>query len=73
MKPLRILFTCISALFIAAVLPIGAIFSWAWAGVCAVGAFIFYFLMLFCKQKQEEQEANNQPPEPSSAETSEEK
>ena len=56
MKTLRILFTCISALFIAAVLPIGAIFSWAWAGVCAVGAFIFYFLMLFCKQKQEEME-----------------
>ena len=56
MKNLRIICTIISALFIAAVLPIGAILSWVWAGVCAVGAFIFYFFMLFCKQKQEETE-----------------
>lgn len=60
MKQLRILFTIIAAIIVAAVLPVGVIFGWTWAGCCVVGAFLFYFLMLFCKQKQEENEPPNQ-------------
>lgn len=54
MKNLRIAFTFVSAVFIAAVIPLGALYSWTYAGICAVGAFLFYGLMLLCKQKQEE-------------------
>ena len=57
MKTLRIIFTVISAIFVASVIPVGAMYSWLAAGVCAVGAFLFFGLMLLCKQKQEEDEA----------------
>ena len=60
MKTLRIIFTVISAIFVASVIPVGAIYSWLAAGVCAVGAFLFFGLMLLCKQKQEEDEAARQ-------------
>ena len=60
MKTLRIIFTVISAIFVASVIPVGAIYSWLAAGVCAVGAFLFFGLMLLCKQKQEEIEAAQQ-------------
>ena len=69
MKQLRIMFTLISAVFIAAVIPLGAIVSWTWAGACALLAFLFYGLMLICKQKQEEQEEQQKklsPPAPPS-------
>lgn len=56
MKVLRIAFTWISAIFIAAVVPVGALVNWGWAVVCGLCAFLFYGLMLLCKQKQEEQE-----------------
>lgn len=56
MKTLRILFTVISAVFIALVLPLGALLSWSWAGLCVIGALLFFGLMLLCKQKQEENE-----------------
>lgn len=56
MKTLRIIFTAVSAVFIASVIPLGAIVSWTWAGICILGAFLFFGLMLFCKQKQEENE-----------------
>ena len=54
MKNLRIIFTVITALFVAAVIPLGALYSWAWAGLCVIGGFLFFGLMLLCKQKQEE-------------------
>ena len=60
MKTLRIIFTVISAIFVASVIPVGAMYSWLAAGVCAVGAFLFFGLMLLCKQKQEETEAARQ-------------
>lgn len=60
MKTLRIIFTVISAIFVASVIPVGAIYSWLAAGICAVGAFLFFGLMLLCKQKQEEDEAARQ-------------
>ncbi len=47
---LQIIFTIISALFIAAVLPIGAFFGWTYAIICALGAVFFYVAMLHCKQ-----------------------
>lgn len=63
MKRLRILFTIIAALFVAAVLPVGAVLSWAWAGACGLLAFLFYGLMLLCKQKQEEAEEQSEKSE----------
>ena len=54
MKTLRIVFTVISAIFIALVIPVGALHSWTAAILCAMGAFLFFELMLLCKQKQEE-------------------
>ena len=54
MKQLRVLCTIISALFLAAVLPIAAIWGWTFALCSIVGAGFFYLLMLLFKQKQEE-------------------
>lgn len=56
MKILRIAFTIVSAIFIAAVIPVGALYSWTAAIVCGIGAFLFFGLMLLCKQRQEENE-----------------
>lgn len=61
MKQLRIIFTVISAVFIAAVIPVGALVGWGWAGASGLLALLFYGLMLLCKQKQEEAE-EKQPP-----------
>ena len=51
---MRIVFTVISATSIALVIPVGALHSWTAAILCAMGAFLFFGLMLLCKQKQEE-------------------
>ena len=56
-KTLRIIFTVISALFAAAVFPIGFFGGLTWALASAVIAFLFFGLMLLCKQSQEAQEA----------------
>lgn len=56
LKTLRILFTLIAAVFVALVIPLGALVSWGMAGICVLGAFLFFGLMLLCKQKQEEEE-----------------
>ena len=50
---LRILFTVISAVFIAVILPVGALLGWGWAGACGLFAVLFFMLMLLCKQSQE--------------------
>ena len=47
---LQIIFTIISALFIAAVLPVGAFLGWTYAIICALCAVFFYVAMLLCKQ-----------------------
>ncbi len=54
---LRILFTVLTALCLAAIGPIAVWFGWVW--FFAVGGLtaIFWLLMLVCKQKQEEAEA----------------
>ena len=50
---LRILFTVISAVFVASILPVGALLGWGWAGGCGLFAVLFFVLMLLCKQSQE--------------------
>ncbi len=50
---LRILFTVISAVFVASILPVGAFLGWGWAGACGLFAVLFFVLMLLCKQSQE--------------------
>ena len=50
---LRIIFTILSALCIAALIPLGALFGWAWVGYCFLGALLFFVLMLLCKQSQD--------------------
>ena len=50
---LRILFTVISAVFVAAILPVGTFLGWGWAGGCGLFAVLFFMLMLLCKQSQE--------------------
>ncbi len=56
MKILRIVCTVVAAVFIALVIPLGALVSWAWAALCVIFALLFVGLMFLCKQKQEEEE-----------------
>lgn len=49
LKILQIIFTVISALFLAALLPAGAFGGWQWALVCVLAALIFFVLMRICK------------------------
>ena len=59
----RILFTILSAICVACVIPLGAFLGWTWAGVAALLAFTFYGLMLLCKGRQpqaEEQQENDE-------------
>ena len=51
---LRILFTILSALCLALIIPIGALFDWIWFIILGGGAAMFFLAMLICKQKQEE-------------------
>lgn len=53
MKTLRILFTIVSAVCIAAFVPVATIFGWGYAALCAAGAVCFFALMLLCKQSEE--------------------
>ena len=62
-QTLRIIFTILSALCVTVVLPVGALLGLTWAIGCAVGAFIFFVIMLFFKQKQEESNPQTQEPD----------
>ena len=53
---LRILFTILSAVCLAVVIPAGALFGNVWFFIFGGGAGIFFLAMLLCKQKQEELE-----------------
>ena len=61
----QIVFTVLSALSVAAVLIVGALVGWAWAGFCIVLALLFFGAALLCKQSlamkrpKEENEAND--------------
>ncbi len=63
-QTLRILFTILSAICIAVVIPVGAIGGFVWAVLCAVAAFVFFLIMLYFKRKQEELDPENQNPQP---------
>lgn len=63
MKQLRIVFTILCAICVAA-LPLAGIFGGLpFAGLALIGAGIFFFLMLACKSRQlaDEQKQNEQP------------
>lgn len=60
---LRIIFTLLSAICAAAVIPLGAFLGFIWAAIAIIAAFTFYVFMLIFKQKQEELEQKNQPQE----------
>ena len=71
---LRIIFTILSAIFAAAVLPVGAWLGWIPAIACAAVAGICFFVMLFFKQEQLKREPEaTQTPEESPEKASEEK
>ena len=54
----QIIFTILSALCVALILPVGTFLDWIWALICVFGAFIFFMLMRICKQARETQEQN---------------
>ena len=47
---LQITFIILSAVCVAALLPVGTYLGWAWAGACILGALLFFGLTLLCKQ-----------------------
>ena len=53
---LRIIFTIVSAVLVAAVIPLGVWLGWLWAGIAGLSAFVFYMLMLWCKGHQPAEE-----------------
>lgn len=59
MSVFRIVFTILSALCLGALIPLG-IFAWQYAVICGLGAFLFFVLMLLCKQAQEQRELQKQ-------------
>ena len=60
-KNLRIIFTILSAICLAAILPASAFWSWVGVVFCVVGAGVFWMLMLICKDAQEKQEKKDEP------------
>lgn len=50
---LRVIFTILCAVCIAALIPLGMAFGWQGVGYCFFGALLFFVLMIFCKQSQE--------------------
>ncbi|MBE5747727.1 MAG: hypothetical protein E7352_06120 [Clostridiales bacterium] len=55
-KTLRIIFTILSAIGLAAAIPLGMFFGLIGVFSALIGAGIFFFLMLLCKQNQESAE-----------------
>ena len=51
---LRILFTILSAICLALILPAMAMGGWTYLSIFGGGAVVFFLAMLICKQKQEE-------------------
>ncbi len=64
---LRILFTVLSALCLAVIIPAAMHFKLLGFALCGLGALFFFALMLVCKQEQERRETKekddmSQPP-----------
>ena len=60
---LQITLTILSAICAAAVIPLGAFFDWPWAIGFALGAVLFFVLMLLCKQSRALKEDAQKVPE----------
>ena len=65
---LQITFTILSALCVAALVPVGVFFGWIWLGVCGLCAVLFFMLMKLCKQSRYlrgeiPEEEETQPPQ----------
>ena len=58
---LRVTFTILSALCLAAIIPVGTFFDFVPAILCALAGGVIFLLMLFFKNKQEQKE---NPPTP---------
>jgi len=50
---LQIVFTVLSVLCVAAVVPVGALIAWGWGAFCALLAFLFFVFMKICKTQVE--------------------
>ncbi len=50
---LRIIFTILSAICLAVVIPAAVWFGWLWLGIFGGGAAVFFIAMLLCKQAQD--------------------
>ena len=59
-KNLRIVFTILSAICLAVAIPLGIAFDFPGILCAAIGAGIFFLLMLICKQSQEAAERKQQ-------------
>ena len=72
----RVIFTILCAICIALAIPAGMLFSWEGIAYCVFGAFLFFVLMLFCKQSQElkeyraQEQDQDQAQNPASADNS---
>ena len=64
MKTLRIIFTILSAIAAAAVVPVFALTDAVWGASVAAAALCFGCLMLLCKRGQEKKEEKENPSEP---------
>ncbi len=60
-KTLRIVFTILCAVCLAAILPAGALGDLPWVIGILLAAAIFFTAMLFCKNKQEQKEYKDEP------------
>lgn len=65
-KVLRIIFTILSAICIAVVIPVGTLLGFDFAVYVVISAAVFFFAMLHFKQKQEYLEGEQSPTEPDS-------
>ena len=62
---LRVIFTVLSAICLAAAIPLGFAFDLVGVLSAGLGALLFFGLMLLCKQSQEKGEQADKPDEPS--------
>ena len=63
MVVLRIIFTILSALFLAALLPAGTFGGMPYFLVCAGGAGVFFLLVLLCKKLEKGKEPKEPTPD----------
>ena len=63
MVVLRIIFTILSALFLAALLPAGTFGGMPYVLICAGGAGVFFLLVLLCKKLEKGKEPKEPTPD----------